>query len=41
MKKLNISENTFIGLPLRKLIGLISAIYWCWFAFGVIERLKN
>ena len=42
MKKLNISENTSIGLPLRNLIGLISAIIICaWFAFGVIERLNK
>ena len=42
MKKLNISENTSIGLPLRNLIGLISAILiGAWFAFGVIERLNK
>ena len=42
MKKLNISENTSIGLPLRNLIGLISAILiGAWFAFGVIERLNQ
>jgi len=37
-----ISENTNIGLPLRNLIGLISAIViGAWFAFGVIERLNR
>jgi polyhydroxyalkanoate synthesis regulator phasin len=42
MKKLDISENTSIGLPLRNLIGLISAILiGAWFAFGVIERLNK
>ena len=40
MKK--ISENTEIGLPLRNLIGLVSAIVvGAWFAFGVIERLNQ
>ena len=39
---MKISENTQIGLPLRNLIGLISAIVvGAWFAFGVIERLNN
>jgi len=39
MKRL--SENTEIGLPLRNLIGLISAVViGAWFAFGVIERLN-
>ena len=42
MKKLNISENTSIGLPLRNLIGLISAILiGALFAFWVIERLNK
>ena len=42
MKKLDINENTSIGLPLRNLIGLISAILiGAWFAFGVIERLNK
>ena len=42
MKKLAINENTSIGLPLRNLIGLISAILiGAWFAFGVIERLNK
>ena len=37
-----ISDNTSIGLPLRNLIGLISAIVvGAWFAFGVIERLNR
>ena len=36
---MKVSENTQIGLPLRNLIGLISAIVvGAWFAFGVIER---
>ena len=40
--KMKISENTNVGLPLRNLIGLISAIVvGAWFAFGVIERLNN
>ncbi len=39
---MKINENTNIGLPLRNLIGLISAIVvGAWFAFGVIERLNN
>mgnify|MGYP003115934609 CR=1 FL=1 len=39
---MKISENTNIGLPLRNLIGLISAIViGAWFAFGVIERLNR
>jgi hypothetical protein len=39
---MRVSENTQIGLPLRNLIGLISAIVvGAWFAFGVIERLNN
>ena len=39
---MNISDNTNIGLPLRNLIGLISAIViGAWFAFGVIERLNQ
>ena len=42
MKKIDINENTSIGLPLRNLIGLISAILiGAWFAFGVIERLNK
>ena len=37
-----LSENTEIGLPLRNLLGLISAIIvGAWFAFGVIERLNQ
>ena len=39
---MKINENTNIGLPLRNLIGLISAvIIGAWFAFGVIERLNQ
>lgn len=39
---MKVSENTQIGLPLRNLIGLISAIVvGAWFAFGVIERLNK
>jgi uncharacterized Rmd1/YagE family protein len=39
---MKINENTNIGLPLRNLIGLISAIViGSWFAFGVIERLNK
>jgi len=39
---MKINENTNIGLPLRNLIGLISAIViGAWFAFGVIERLNK
>ena len=39
---MKISENTNVGLPLRNLIGLISAIVvGAWFAFGVIERLNK
>ena len=42
MKKIDINDNTSIGLPLRNLIGLISAILiGAWFAFGVIERLNK
>ena len=39
---MKISEDTNIGLPLRNLIGLISAIViGAWFSFGVIERLNK
>ena len=39
---MKISENTNIGIPIRNLIGLISAIViGAWFAFGVIERLNK
>ena len=39
---MKISENTNIGLPIKNLIGLISAILiGAWFAFGVIERLNK
>ena len=39
---MKINENTNIGLPLRNLIGLITAIVvGAWFAFGVIERLNK
>ena len=39
---MKINENTNIGLPLRNLIGLITAIVvGAWFAFGVIERLNQ
>ena len=39
---MKISENTNIGLPLKNLLGLISAIVLgAWFAFTVIERLNN
>lgn len=40
--KMKLNSNTNIGLPLRNLIGLISAIVvGAWFAFGVIERLNQ
>src|SRR5210317_1852642 len=39
---MKINDNTNIGLPLRNLIGLITAIViGAWFAFGVIERLNQ
>jgi len=39
---MKINDNTSIGLPLRNLIGLISAIViGAWFSFGVIERLNQ
>ena len=39
---MKINDNTNIGLPLRNLIGLISAIViGAWFSFGVIERLNK
>ena len=42
MKKLNISENTSVGLPLKNLLSLIAAIVvGSYFAFGVLERLNN
>tara|TARA_R100000388_G_scaffold58226_1_gene42945 strand:- start:155 stop:508 length:354 start_codon:yes stop_codon:yes gene_type:complete len=42
MKKLNISENTSVGLPLKNLLSLIAAIIvGSYFAFGVLERLNN
>ena len=42
MKKLNINENTSVGLPLKNLLSLIAAIVvGSYFAFGVLERLNN
>ncbi len=42
MKKLNISETTSVGLPLKNLLSLIAAIVvGSYFAFGVLERLNN
>ena len=42
MKKLTISENTSVGLPLKNLLSLIAAIVvGSYFAFGVLERLNN
>ena len=42
MKKLNISEKTSVGLPLKNLLSLIAAIVvGSYFAFGVLERLNN
>ena len=42
MKKLNISESTSVGLPLKNLLSLIGAIIvGSYFAFGVLERLNN
>ena len=39
---MKINDNTQIGLPLRNLMGLITAIViGAWFAFGVIERLNQ
>jgi C4-type Zn-finger protein len=39
---MKINDSTNIGLPLRNLIGLISAVViGAWFAFGVIERLNQ
>ena len=39
---MKISENTNIWLPLKNLLGLITAIVLgAWFAFTVIERLNN
>src|SRR5210317_1908103 len=39
---MKINDNTQIGLPLRNLIGLITAIViGAWFSFGVIERLNQ
>ena len=39
---MKISDRTNVGLPLRNLLGLISAIVvGAWFAFGVIERLNR
>jgi uncharacterized membrane protein YraQ (UPF0718 family) len=39
---MKIDEHTNIGLPLRNLLGLITAIIiGAWFAFGVIERLNQ
>ena len=39
---MKISENTNIVLPLKNLLGLITAIVvGAWFAFTVIERLNN
>ena len=42
MKKLNISENTSVGLPLKNLLLLIAAIVvGSYFAFGGLERLNQ
>ena len=42
MKKLNLSEDTSVGLPLKNLLSLIGAIIvGSYFAFGVLERLNN
>mgnify|MGYP001205516475 FL=1 len=42
MKKLNLNENTSVGLPLKNLLSLIGAIIvGSYFAFGVLERLNN
>ena len=42
MKDLKISDSTNIGLPLKNLLTLLSAILiGAWFAFGVIERLNK
>ena len=39
---MKISTESNIGLPLKNLLGLISAIVvGAWFAFTVIERLNN
>ena len=39
---MKISDSTNIGLPLKNLLGLISAIViGAWFAFTVIERLNK
>src|SRR5210317_2457727 len=39
---MKIDEHTNIGLPLRNLLGLITAVViGAWFAFGVIERLNK
>ena len=39
---MRVSDSSTIGLPLRNLISLVSAIVvGAWFAFGVIERLNN
>ena len=42
MKKLNLSEDTSVGLPLKNLLSLIGAIIvGSYFAFGVLERLNK
>ncbi len=42
MKKINLNENTSVGLPLKNLFSLIAAIViGSYFAFGVLERLNN
>ena len=42
MKKLNLSDDTSVGLPLKNLLSLIGAIIvGSYFAFGVLERLNN
>ena len=42
MKKLNISENTSVAMPIKNMLAIISAVaVGCWFGFGVIERLNK
>ena len=42
MKRLNISDQTAISMPMKNLIAIVSAVaVGVWAYFGVIERLNN
>ena len=42
MKRLNISDQTAISMPMKNLIAIVSAVaVGVWAYFGVIERLNK